>query len=177
MYETITIEKPAFVFDGRMILDGDALRKIGFKVMTIGRQLDLRQKHAAVVGDSVVLLQRPGGLLWQFVETAHIIQLRPIPSPSCIYALCVTNKNTSDMARYESPRAIQGSCAHPGPCHPSELDKLLHIQQWRANHRQAVQQVTIKLLCASLRRCHSGHRDRHCDESNLGDQNTPAHCL
>jgi UDPglucose 6-dehydrogenase len=32
-----TMNKPAFVFDGRMLLDGDALRQIGFKVMTIGR--------------------------------------------------------------------------------------------------------------------------------------------
>lgn len=32
-----TMKKPAFVFDGRMILDRDALRKIGFEVMTIGR--------------------------------------------------------------------------------------------------------------------------------------------
>jgi len=31
------MKKPAFVFDGRMILDGDALRQIGFNVMTIGR--------------------------------------------------------------------------------------------------------------------------------------------
>jgi len=31
------MKKPAFVLDGRMILDGDALRQIGFKVMTIGR--------------------------------------------------------------------------------------------------------------------------------------------
>ena len=30
-------KKRAFVFDGRMILDVDALRKIGFKVTTIGR--------------------------------------------------------------------------------------------------------------------------------------------
>jgi hypothetical protein len=26
-----------------------------------------------------VLVRRPGGLLWHFVETAHIIQLRPVP--------------------------------------------------------------------------------------------------
>ena len=32
-----TMNKPAFVFDGRMLLDSDALRQIGFKVMTIGR--------------------------------------------------------------------------------------------------------------------------------------------
>jgi UDPglucose 6-dehydrogenase len=32
-----TMNKPAFVFDGRMILDSDALRQIGFRVMTIGR--------------------------------------------------------------------------------------------------------------------------------------------
>ncbi|THH12855.1 hypothetical protein EW146_g7300 [Bondarzewia mesenterica] len=32
-----TMNKPAFVFDGRMILDADSLRKIGFKVTTIGR--------------------------------------------------------------------------------------------------------------------------------------------
>jgi UDPglucose 6-dehydrogenase len=31
------MKKPAFVFDGRMILDRDALREIGFEVMTIGR--------------------------------------------------------------------------------------------------------------------------------------------
>ena len=142
MYDTVTTKKSAFVFDGRIILDGDALRKIGFKVTTIGRQLDLRQKHAgvgAVVGDSVVLRRRPRGLLWHFVETAHIIQLRPFFSPSCvilIYALCVTNKNIRDIARYESPRAIQDSCAHRGPRHPSELDKLLHVRQWKENHRQ-----------------------------------------
>ncbi len=32
-----TMNKPAFVFDGRMILDRDALHKIGFEVVTIGR--------------------------------------------------------------------------------------------------------------------------------------------
>ena len=32
-----TMKKPAFVFDGRMILDRQALRKIGFEVTTIGR--------------------------------------------------------------------------------------------------------------------------------------------
>ncbi|KAI0313585.1 UDP-glucose dehydrogenase [Amylostereum chailletii] len=32
-----TMNKPAFVFDGRMILDAPALRKIGFTVKTIGR--------------------------------------------------------------------------------------------------------------------------------------------
>lgn len=30
-----------------------------------------------VVGDSVVLVRRPGGLLRHFVETAHIIQCAP----------------------------------------------------------------------------------------------------
>jgi len=32
-----TMKKPAFVFDGRMILNRDVLREIGFEVMTIGR--------------------------------------------------------------------------------------------------------------------------------------------
>jgi hypothetical protein len=53
-----------------------------FDVVKTRLQSDLfRQKHAgvgAVVGDSVVLVRRPGGLLWHFVETAHIIRLRPI---------------------------------------------------------------------------------------------------
>ncbi|KIK96187.1 hypothetical protein PAXRUDRAFT_139039 [Paxillus rubicundulus Ve08.2h10] len=31
------MNKPAFVFDGRLLLDADALRKIGFKVTVIGR--------------------------------------------------------------------------------------------------------------------------------------------
>ncbi|KAI0724120.1 UDP-glucose dehydrogenase [Fomitopsis betulina] len=31
------MNKPAFVFDGRMIIDADALKKIGFKVKVIGR--------------------------------------------------------------------------------------------------------------------------------------------
>lgn len=35
IYESMA--KPAFVFDGRGILDHDALEKIGFKVFTIGR--------------------------------------------------------------------------------------------------------------------------------------------
>ena len=57
----------------------------------------LRQRHAgvgAVVGDSVMLLRRLGGLLWHFVETARIIRLRPISFPSCvilIYILRVTD--------------------------------------------------------------------------------------
>jgi UDPglucose 6-dehydrogenase len=32
-----SMKKPAFVFDGRMILDRDELRTIGFEVITIGR--------------------------------------------------------------------------------------------------------------------------------------------
>jgi hypothetical protein len=53
-----------------------------FDVVKTRLQSDLfRQKqHAgvgALVGDSVVLVRRPGGFLWHFVETAHIIRLRP----------------------------------------------------------------------------------------------------
>ena len=52
-----------------------------FDVVKTRLQSDLfRQKHAdvgAVVGDSVVLVRRPGGLLWHFVETAHIIRCVP----------------------------------------------------------------------------------------------------
>jgi UDPglucose 6-dehydrogenase len=32
-----TMKKPAFVFDGRLILDAPALRAIGFRVKQIGR--------------------------------------------------------------------------------------------------------------------------------------------
>jgi len=32
-----SMNKPAFVFDGRLLLDADKLREIGFKVMSIGR--------------------------------------------------------------------------------------------------------------------------------------------
>ena len=50
-----------------------------FDVVKTRLQSDLfRQKHAsvgAVVGDSVVLVRRPGGFLWHFVETTHIIRL------------------------------------------------------------------------------------------------------
>jgi UDPglucose 6-dehydrogenase len=31
------MNKPAFVFDGRLLVDADKLRQIGFKVVTIGR--------------------------------------------------------------------------------------------------------------------------------------------
>ena len=52
-----------------------------FDVVKTRLQSDLfRQKHTdvgAVVGDSVVLVRRPGGLLWHFVETAHIIRCAP----------------------------------------------------------------------------------------------------
>ena len=75
-----------------------------FDVVKTRLQSDLfRQKHAgvgAVVGDSVVLVRRPGGLLWHFVETSHIIRLRPIlfrPLPLCrnshICQYAVTYKN------------------------------------------------------------------------------------
>jgi UDPglucose 6-dehydrogenase len=38
-WETVygTMSKPAFVFDGRLLVDADKLRQIGFKVATIGR--------------------------------------------------------------------------------------------------------------------------------------------
>jgi len=36
-----TMKKPAFVFDGRLILDADALRQIGFRVKQIGRPEEL----------------------------------------------------------------------------------------------------------------------------------------
>jgi UDPglucose 6-dehydrogenase len=38
-WETVykSMNKPAFVFDGRLILDAAALRKIGFTVVSIGR--------------------------------------------------------------------------------------------------------------------------------------------
>ena len=56
-----------------------------FDVVKTRLQSDLfRQKHAgvgAVVGDSVVLVRRPGGILWNFVETAHIIRCVPIYFP------------------------------------------------------------------------------------------------
>ena len=32
-----SMDKPAFVFDGRLLLDADKLREIGFKVKVIGR--------------------------------------------------------------------------------------------------------------------------------------------
>jgi hypothetical protein len=52
-----------------------------FDVVKTRLQSDLfRQKHVgvgAVVGDSVLLVRRPGGILWHFVETVHIIRLRP----------------------------------------------------------------------------------------------------
>ena len=38
LYESMS--KPAFVFDGRNILDHDQLRKIGFVVFAIGKPLD-----------------------------------------------------------------------------------------------------------------------------------------
>ena len=31
------MQKPAFLFDGRLILDGKALTKIGFKVEVVGK--------------------------------------------------------------------------------------------------------------------------------------------
>lgn len=34
------MSKPAFIFDGRNILDHDELRKIGFVVFAIGKPLD-----------------------------------------------------------------------------------------------------------------------------------------
>lgn len=38
-WETIyaSMKKPAFVFDGRILLNAEKLRKIGFKVVVIGR--------------------------------------------------------------------------------------------------------------------------------------------
>ena len=69
-----------------------------FDVVKTRLQSDLfRQKHSgvgAVVGDSVVLVRRPGGFLWHFVETSHIIRyashsiLLPLP---CAEFSCSTH--------------------------------------------------------------------------------------
>ena len=42
MYEQMT--KPAFLFDGRKMLDHCALTKIGFHVETIGKRLENRYR-------------------------------------------------------------------------------------------------------------------------------------
>ena len=39
-----SMKKPAFIFDGRLILDAAKLRSIGFKVETIGRPGDMLRK-------------------------------------------------------------------------------------------------------------------------------------
>jgi hypothetical protein len=58
-----------------------------FDVVKTRLRSDLfRQKHTsvgAVVGDSIVLVRRPGAFLWHFVETSHIIRLRPSPLSFC----------------------------------------------------------------------------------------------
>ena len=81
-----------------------------FDVVKTRLQSDLfRQKHAsvgAVVGDSVVLLRRPGDFLWHFVETAHIIRLRPVSFPSCVILIYTLRVCIRDIAREESPRAL-----------------------------------------------------------------------
>ncbi|KAA1475481.1 mitochondrial carrier [Dentipellis sp. KUC8613] len=59
-----------------------------FDVVKTRLQSDLfKEKHASVSlsGDGAVVVRRPGGLLWHFVETTHIIR---------------------DIARDESPRAL-----------------------------------------------------------------------
>jgi UDPglucose 6-dehydrogenase len=47
VYETMS--KPAFVFDGRNLLDHEALRSIGFIVYALGKPLEpfLQKNHAA----------------------------------------------------------------------------------------------------------------------------------
>ncbi|CAN1145833.1 UDP-glucose 6-dehydrogenase 4 [Linum perenne] len=43
------MEKPAFVFDGRNVVDAEKLRKIGFIVYAIGKPLDTWLKDMPVV--------------------------------------------------------------------------------------------------------------------------------
>lgn len=91
-----------------------------FDVVKTRLQSDLfRPKHAgvgAVVGDGVVLVRRPGGFLWHFVETVHIIRLRPYFF-LCSFAPFLrtaytpldkknANEMSRDIAREESPRAL-----------------------------------------------------------------------
>jgi len=77
-----------------------------FDVVKTRLQSDLfRQKHAgvgAVVGDSVVLVRRPGGVLWHFVETVHIIRLRPI-----IPLLLSQHSNTPSLPRLPSEKKFK----------------------------------------------------------------------
>lgn len=44
--------KPAFLFDGRMLLSIEALQKIGFHVETIG--VKTSRTHSRHIGDSVI---------------------------------------------------------------------------------------------------------------------------
>jgi hypothetical protein len=85
-----------------------------FDVVKTRLQSDLfRQKHAgvgAVVGDSVVLVRRPGGFLWHFVETAHIIRLRPILVPLSLHKFSYIYIYMHTRTRGLKKQTIQGYC-------------------------------------------------------------------
>ena len=42
------MEKPAFIFDGRKMMDHDMLEEIGFKVKSIGKNLDHKNNHLLI---------------------------------------------------------------------------------------------------------------------------------
>ena len=48
-------------------------------VVTHATKNNLGEMWGTAVGDSVVLVQRPGGLLWHLVETAHFDIIRCVP--------------------------------------------------------------------------------------------------
>ena len=42
------MEKPAFIFDGRKMMDHEQLEEIGFKVHSIGKNLDHKNNHLLI---------------------------------------------------------------------------------------------------------------------------------
>ena len=44
------MEKPAFIFDGRKMMDHEMLEEIGFKVKSVGKNLDHKNNQFLVYG-------------------------------------------------------------------------------------------------------------------------------
>lgn len=135
-----------------------------------------REGHATLGlmtnGSGGALLHGPrhGGLLWNFVETGHILRWVCL-----IYAPQSSNSFLQwHLPRWISPRAIQRSWADANWCHSSTFNQFLYLWQWKSCHCQCIQWWPWKLFCSSFcsGACWYRHRDGH--QPYMGCQNSNA---
>jgi len=134
----------SFVFTTNNRLGGmcGAIVTSPFDVVKTRLQSDLFQEKQAkfgVVGGGVVIVPRRTGLLWNFVETGHILRSVMHQNQCSNRHVTITLSTQRYISRRITPRPLQRARPNPRWRHPSTIHQLLHVRKREADHRGTLQ--------------------------------------